>query len=86
MTTSVAKILRNGQSQSLSLPEEFRFDTDEVFISREGDKIVLFPKPKMTWDEYFSKYEPDPDFTLERPGNVPPQERDLCRRSLFRGA
>jgi antitoxin VapB len=77
MTTSVAKVLKSGQSQALSLPEDFHFDTDEVFISREGNKVVLFPKPKMTWDEYFSKYGPDPDFTLERPDNVPFQEREL---------
>ena len=77
MTMNVAKILRNGQSQSLSLPEEFRFDTDEVFISREGDKVVLFPKPKMTLDEFFLKYEQDPDFTIERPANGPTQEREL---------
>ena len=77
MTMNVAKILRNGQSQSLSLPEDFRFDTDEVFISREGDKVVLFPKPKMTLDEFFLKYEQDPDFTIERPANGPIQEREL---------
>ena len=77
MSMSVAKVLRNGQSQTLSLPEDFRFDTDEVFISREGDKVILFPKPKITWDEYFSKYGADPDFTLERPGNGPSQQREL---------
>ena len=77
MTMNVAKVLRNGESQVLSLPMEFNFDTDEVFISREGNKVILFPKPKITWDESFSKYGADPDFTLERPGNGPLQERDL---------
>ncbi|MDR3265414.1 MAG: type II toxin-antitoxin system VapB family antitoxin [Synergistaceae bacterium] len=74
--TSVARIFKNGQSQAVRLPKEFRFDTDEVLISREGDRVILRPRPKMTWDEYFSKYEPDPDFTLERPDNRAPQERD----------
>ena len=73
MTTSVVRVLRNGQSQSVSLPEDFRFDTDEVFISREGNKVVLFPKPKMTWAEFFEKHEPCPEFELDRSDNVPPQ-------------
>ena len=77
MTMSVAKVQRSGKSQTLSLPEDFCFDTDEVFISREGNKVVLFPKPKLTWDEYFDKYEPNPDFTLERPDNGPPQKREF---------
>ncbi|MDR3075786.1 MAG: type II toxin-antitoxin system VapB family antitoxin [Synergistaceae bacterium] len=77
MTASVAKIFQNGQSQAVRLPKEFRFDTDEVFISREGDKVVLLPKPRMTWDDYFAKYGPDPDFTLERPDNGEPQEREM---------
>jgi hypothetical protein len=34
-------------------------------------------KPKMTWDEYFDKYGPDPDFILDRSDNGPPQDRDL---------
>jgi antitoxin VapB len=75
MTTSVAKIFKNGQSQAVRLPEEFRFDSDEVFISREGEKVILLPKPKMTWEKFFDS-GPCPEFEIERTGN-PPQEREL---------
>ncbi|MDR3164948.1 MAG: type II toxin-antitoxin system VapB family antitoxin [Synergistaceae bacterium] len=77
MTLAVAKIFQNGKSQAVRLPKEFRFDTDEVFVEKEGDKVILFPKPKITWDEYFDNYGPDPDFVLERSDNGPPQDRDL---------
>ena len=32
----VAKIFENGRSQAVRLPKEYRFDTDEVFVTREG--------------------------------------------------
>jgi antitoxin VapB len=38
-----AKIFRSGNSQAVRLPKEFRFDVDEVDISREGDAIILRP-------------------------------------------
>ena len=77
MTMGVAKVFKNGQSQAVRLPKEFRFDTDEVFVSKEGDKIILFPKPKITWNEFFEKHEACPEFELDRSDNGPPQERDL---------
>lgn len=42
-----AKIFKNGRSQAVRLPAEFRFGGDEVLIRRDpvsGD-IVLSPKP-----------------------------------------
>lgn len=40
-----AKIFPNGQSQAVRLLKEFRFENQsEVFIVKEGDAIVLFPK------------------------------------------
>jgi len=31
-----AKLFRNGASQAVRLSAEFRFDGDEVFVSRDG--------------------------------------------------
>ena len=77
MSMRVAKVFKNGQSQAIRLPKEFRFDTDEVFVSKDGDNIILFPKPKITWEEFFAKHEPCPDFELDRSDNSLPQERNL---------
>jgi antitoxin VapB len=74
---NAAKIFKNGQSQAVRLPKEFRFDTDEVFISKEGDKVILFPKRKMTWEGFFERHEPCPEFNIDRSDNIPPRERDL---------
>lgn len=38
-----AKLFRNGQSQAVRLPREFRFKEDYVFIKREGNVVLLIP-------------------------------------------
>jgi antitoxin VapB len=38
-----AKLFRNGQSQAVRLPREFRFKEDHVFIKREGSVVLLIP-------------------------------------------
>lgn len=38
-----AKLFWNGRSQAVRLPKEFRFDGDEVEISREGEVVILTP-------------------------------------------
>ncbi len=34
----------NGQSQVVRLPKEYRFDTDEVYISKQGHNISFLLK------------------------------------------
>ena len=43
--TQVAKVFRSGNSQAVRLPKDFRFDVDEVEVSREGDAVILRPRP-----------------------------------------
>lgn len=43
MTEQKAKVFWSGRSQAVRIPKEFRFDTDEVTIRREGDAIILKP-------------------------------------------
>jgi len=44
-----AKLFKNGDSQAVRLPKEFRFGGDEVLIKRVGNAVVLLPKAK-SWD------------------------------------
>ena len=44
-----AKLFKNGESQAVRLPKEFRFEGDEVLIKRSGNAVVLLPKKK-SWD------------------------------------
>lgn len=63
--TAVAKIFKNGQSQAVRLPKEFRFENqDELFIKKIEDGVILLPKhDKSVWDHMFDKlYEFSPDF------------------------
>lgn len=56
-----AKLFKNGDSQAVRLPKEFRFRGDEVFIKRVGSAVVLLPKAK-SWDaliESLKKFSPD---------------------------
>jgi antitoxin VapB len=39
----LAKVFRSGNSQAVRLPKEFRFDVEEVEVSREGDAVILRP-------------------------------------------
>jgi antitoxin VapB len=56
-----AKLFKNGESQAVRLPKEFRFSGTEVFIKRAGSAVVLFPTAK-SWDtliESLDKFPPD---------------------------
>jgi len=52
MKRQIAKVFRSGRSQAVRIPKQYRFDCDEVFIAREGERIVLTPRPR-SWKEYF---------------------------------
>ena len=68
MTTT--KIDRSGASQSVQLPDGFRFDVDEVEILRRGDEVVLrkkranlreaFDLLASMPDDYFAEGRQDP--------------------------
>ncbi|MGA7954644.1 MAG: antitoxin [Gloeobacterales cyanobacterium] len=41
--TGIAKLFRNGRSQAVRLPQEFRFQGDRVRVSRVGKGVLLEP-------------------------------------------
>ena len=76
--TRTAKLFKNGASQAVRLPAEFRFDGDEVFVSRDeatGDVLLSTRPGAHTWGEFFElvrSLDLPEDFMNERPMNVPP--------------
>ena len=71
-----AKIFKNGRSQAVRLPKEFRFDCDEVFVQKQGDKVIL-SAIEPGWDEFFDSISVfSEDFLAERE-DLPPQERSV---------
>ena len=74
---STAKLFRNGQSQAVRLPKEFRFNGDHVGIRKLGDIVYLFP-PEKAWDLFMEGVnEFDNDFAIERDNQPPDREVDL---------
>ncbi len=69
-----AKIFKNGRSQAVRLPKEFRFDCDEVFVHKQGDKVILSAK-EPGWDEFFDSVSVFGDGFLTEREDLPPQER-----------
>lgn len=45
-----AKLFRNGQSQAVRLPKEFRLEGDEVYVDRVAGGVLLLPK-KITYQQ-----------------------------------
>jgi len=40
----IAKLFKNGRSQAVRLPKDYRFDDSEVFVNKIGDFVILIPK------------------------------------------
>ncbi len=40
---ATARLFKNGSSQAVRLPKDYRFDGEEVAIRRFGDAVVLLP-------------------------------------------
>ena len=40
-----AKIFMNNRNQAVRLPKEFQFRPQEVFIRKEGNDLILSPRP-----------------------------------------
>lgn len=61
-----AKLFKNGESQAVRLPKEFRFEGDEVLIKKAGNAVVLLPKKK-SWDSLVDSLDLfSSDFMTER--------------------
>ncbi|MEE9171117.1 MAG: type II toxin-antitoxin system VapB family antitoxin [bacterium] len=61
-----ARLFKNGQSQAVRLPKEFRFEGKEVYIKRIGRNVILIPKDD-PWDSLVSSLDQfTEDFMAER--------------------
>ena len=75
-TTRKAKLFMNNRSQAVRLPKDFQFTTNEVFIRKVGDEVILSPRP-MDWKTYLKEgRRASPDF-LDNLEDLPIQDRDI---------
>lgn len=71
----VAKLFKNGRSQAVRLPKEFRFKEDEVYISKVDNVVMLIPRDNPWAGLTGSLGHFSDDFMAER-NQLPAQERD----------
>ena len=79
-----AKLFRNGGSQAVRLPAEFRFEGDEVFVHRDertGDVILSISPRTGTIEAFLERagyLDHDLEFELDRHGDFDDfDERDF---------
>jgi len=73
---STAKLFKNGRSQAVRLPKEFRLRGTEVKIRKEGEKVILEPIEKAKWpDGFWNLFRPDLAFEIPKP--MPSKEFSL---------
>ena len=70
-----ARLFKNGRSQAVRLPKEFRFDGDRVFVKRVGNSVVLIPYQE-PWQSLFDSLEQFSDDYMEDRGQPAQQERE----------
>jgi antitoxin VapB len=76
-----AKLFRNGRSQAVRLPVNFRFEGSEVYVRRDpttGD-VILSRRPE-SWNDFF-----DLTSTLDVPEDFMADRKDAGaqKRKLF---
>ena len=70
--TMMAKVFKNGRSQAIRLPKEYRVDSEEVYIEKVGHSLVIIPKEKSKWDIMRNAVEDFDGFEFKR--NQPEQQ------------
>ena len=73
-----AKLFKNGQSQAVRLPLEFRFEGKQVYIKRIGNGVLLLPEQD-SWQMMFESLDLFSDDFLE----VRDQPEEQVREPLF---
>ena len=74
----VAKLFKNGNSQAVRLPKEFRFEGTQVYIKRMGNAVLLLPEQD-SWQILFESLGMFSDDFME----LRDQPEQQVRETLF---
>jgi len=72
-----AKLFRNGRSQAVRLPKEFRFAGDEVVVRRSGKRVILEPKEHRRWPPGYWKSWRKVPTDFRAPAPLPSGDRSI---------
>jgi len=65
----------NNRSQAVRLPKEFQFKAEEVFIRKEGNSLILSPRPT-DWSAYLAEGPVASEGFMDTADDLPVQERE----------
>lgn len=70
------KLFKNGRNQAVRIPREFELPGEEAIMYRDGDKLIIEPKPRRSLLAILAEMEPwEEEFpTIDDP---PPEPFDL---------
>ena len=71
-----ARVFQSGNSQAVRLPKEFRLEVDRVEIFRQGEDIVLRPRPGNALAIFEALSHLPEDVLADGRDDAPPQERE----------
>jgi len=74
-----AKLFRNGRSQAVRLPAEFRFPGSEVYIRRNPAGEVILSRQPESWESFFELATGVPSEFMADRGDGPAQKRQLFK-------
>jgi antitoxin VapB len=69
-----AKIFKNGSSQAVRLPREFRISGNTVKIFKKGQQVILEPI-ETTWDQLFESLNEFPEDFMKDGRNQPGMQK-----------
>lgn len=81
----IAKLFKNGASQAVRLPAEFRFEGDQVYVTRDEktNDVILSQRPGAgVWSDFFEfvrRVNVPKDWMKKRPMNRVSKDRPIFR-------
>ena len=70
-----AKIFKNGKSQAIRLPKEYRFQGSKVYVKKVGNAVVLIPEQD-SWQTLIESLAQFSDDVMAERRQPPTQERE----------
>ena len=77
-----AKIFTSNRSQAVRLPKDFQFNVGEVFIRKEGSKVILTARPS-DWSAYLTEGPVASSSFMENVDDLHVPERKKRGKDLF---
>ncbi|MDA8089778.1 MAG: type II toxin-antitoxin system VapB family antitoxin [Nitrospiraceae bacterium] len=71
----IAKLFKNGQSQAVRLPKEFKFQDSYVFAKKSGNVVVLIPATN-SWNSLIESLDKFTDDFMSKRKQAKVQNRE----------